>query len=459
MSLSIQHLLRWAPEIGDVAKSTNNLAASYTASAEFIRRQVADSDWQGEAADAAHAAMLKTAAQQDQVAATLTEAGTAMKSCEQAAEGVADQLKAVLNYADEQPAIQVDTMTNEVKAPQTGFYSDEYAAQVEAKAADVQAKLAAIVAEGEEVDADMAKAEALAESIGEPGVQLVHGFKQGGGNGPTISGPGTKPAKEGLNTGQQDDLDTTIPGTGIALGGDGKDGYPHIHVPGVYDGRNPLPVPPDTRPLPTGTAIGPNGEHYAFYAIVPYHNPDGSDNHSYTSPNTVVVDLAHPEKPLYTLNGISQASGAYDAASGRMVIVGNTPTGQRALWESAPVSQNAAWGNTLQQQGTFSGAMNGNRESQIVALPKGGFMVVGAGETPDHHTLPIEAVTASTPEGLLTAVPTALVTPQTLPQVYGPTITEIRDIDGKEVITMRVSTYGDNVYDPHTYTTTFTVNP
>ncbi|OBK65851.1 hypothetical protein A5653_02770 [Mycobacterium colombiense] len=282
------------------------------------------------------------------------------------------------------------------------------------------------------------------------------------GLGPSIDGPATPPKMEGINTGKQDDLDVSIPGTGIALGGDGKDdsdGFPRIHVPGVYDGKNPLPVPKGTRPLPTGTAVGPNGEHYGFYAIVPYQNPDGSPNKSYTSPDTVVVDLAHPDTPLYTLHGISQASGAYDAKSGRMVILGNTPDGQRALWQSAPVNQNRAWGNSLQQQGTFSGSMNGNRESQIVALPKGGMMVVGAGETPDHRTLPIQAVTASTPQGLLTATPTALVQPETLHQVYGPTITGIQEINGKEVVSMRVSTYGDGHYDPHTYTTTFTVTP
>lgn len=279
------------------------------------------------------------------------------------------------------------------------------------------------------------------------------------GAGPSIDGPATPPKMEGINTGKQDDLDVSIPGTGIALGGDGKDGYPHIHVPGVYDGKNPLPVPPDSRPLPTGTAIGPNGEQYGFYAIVPYHNPDGSPNKSYTSPDTVVVDLRHPETPLFTLQGISQASGAYDPKSGRMVILGNTQNGQRGLWQSAPVNQNSTWGNTLQQQGTFSGAMNGNRESQIVALPKGGFMVVGAGETPAHQTLPIQAVTASTPQGLLTATPTALVDPKVLPQVYGPTITDIQEINGKEVISMRVSTYGDGRYAPHTYTTTVTVTP
>lgn len=49
--------------------------------------------------------------------------------------------------------------------------------------------------------------------------------------------------------------------------------------------------------------------------------------------------------------------------------------------------------------------------------------------------------------------------PDTLPQVYGPTVSDIQVIDGKEVVSMRVSNFGDGKYDPHTYTTTFTVTP
>lgn len=267
-----------------------------------------------------------------------------------------------------------------------------------------------------------------------------------------IDGPATPPTLEGQNTRDQDDLDLSIPGTGIVLGGDGKHGYPQIHIPGVYDGNNPLPVPKDSRPIPTGTAVGPDGELYAFYAIVPYYNPDGSPNFNFTSPDTVVVDLAHPDTPLFTLHGISQASGAYDAQSGRMIIMGNTPSGDRALWQSDPVGQNAAWNTTLQPLGTFCGAMNGNRESQIVALPKGGLLAVGVG-----NYTPIVSVTATTPQGLLTAAPAALVTWKMLPGAYGPTITDIKEVNGKEVITLRVSTFGGNQYDPHTYKSTFTV--
>ena len=269
-------------------------------------------------------------------------------------------------------------------------------------------------------------------------------------------GPITPLKMECSNTRYQDDLDTSIPGTGIALGGDSVPGYPQIYLPGVYNGDNPLKVPENSRPLPTGTAIGPNGEHYAFYGIV-FRIPNGG----YIVPDTAVVDLAHPETTLFTLKGISQASAAYDAQTGRMVILGNTKEGHRALWLSAPVSENAAWYTTLQPLGNFSGPLDNTRESQIVALPKGGFLVVGAGDRP--HTMPIQAATASTPQGLLTAKPVALLSPQTLPQAYGPTITNIQEINGKEIVTLRVSTYGIvgppgiDHYDPHTYTTTFPI--
>lgn len=302
-------------------------------------------------------------------------------------------------------------------------------------------------------------------ALGYGDVPLGGGPGDDDGGGPKIDGPGTPPQLEGPNTGQQDDLDSTIPGTGIALGGDGKNDHPRIHVPGQPDELNPIPVPPDAqgrpqRAIPTGTAIGPHGEHYGFYAIVPYRNPDGSPNTNFTAPQTVVVDLAHPEKVLYTLP-ISQASGAYDPASGRMVIVGNDPqTNARGLWESAPVSQNPGWGNTLRPAGTFQGGLNGDRENQIVALPNGkGFMLVGAA-----NGRPIQGGVASTPEGLLTAQPKDLVGALPDGQLpYGPTITDIREINGKEVVTMRVSTYGQlpgvDPYDPRTYTTTVTVTP
>ena len=69
--------------------------------------------------------------------------------------------------------------------------------------------------------------------------------------------------------GTQGDLNSTIPGTGIEISGDGRNGYPTLNGE-----RNPLEVP-GGRPLPTGTIVGPDGKQYALYSEVPYNGPDG----------------------------------------------------------------------------------------------------------------------------------------------------------------------------------------
>ncbi|MEB3050045.1 DUF4226 domain-containing protein [Mycolicibacter sp. MYC123] len=260
---------------------------------------------------------------------------------------------------------------------------------------------------------------------------------------------------------KHDDLGATIPGTGIRLGGDGdnrdgRTGYPQIHIPGVYDGDNPLPVRRDAngapleRPLPTGTALGPNGEHYGLYAMVPY------DSKGYTAPDTVIVDLANPSKVVGTLSGVSQASGAFDKATGQMIVVGNTPTGQRAMWTSEPVAQNPNWISSANaaQPRVFTGAMDGNRESQIVAMPQGGMMLVGA-----TGGGPVQAAVAATPDGLLGAQPhvvSGLIPDEIGPGwTYGPTVTDFNynPDTGRWDAHLRVSTWtgGLENYNPKTY--------
>ena len=76
--------------------------------------------------------------------------------------------------------------------------------------------------------------------------------------------------------------------------------------------------------MPTGTIVGPDGKQYALYSEVPYELPDGRPNPEYATADTTVVDLADPSNSVGVLPGISQASGAYDPATNRMVIVGNT---------------------------------------------------------------------------------------------------------------------------------------
>src|SRR5690349_18811015 len=285
--------------------------------------------------------------------------------------------------------------------------------------------------------------------------------------GPTITGPA------GPLTYEQDqaDLNATLPGTGIQISGDGRTGYPTLNGQ-----RNPLDVgnPPgkdEVRPLPTGTIVGPDGKQYAMYGEVPY---DRKPEEGYAVPDTTVVDLSDPSTSIGVLPGVSQASGAYDLKTNRMVIIGNPDprSGTRMLYTSDPINpaNPNGWVNTVRPVGEIKG-LPGNRESQVVALKGGGFMVVGSNDVvPGGNRQPVTAITASTPEGLLNAQPTNLFPPgpqSNWPQgapPYGPTVvdTTYDPVTGVEQVQLRVSTWEDppgwdgqppKPYNPKTYTT------
>ncbi len=290
--------------------------------------------------------------------------------------------------------------------------------------------------------------------------------------------------------GTQGDLNVTIPGTGIEISGDGRTNYPTLNgernpleIPG-----NPNPTPdnpnPDapTRPLPTGTIVGPDGKQYALYSEVPYLGPDGQPNPEYATADTTVVDMNDPSKSIGVLPGISQASGVYDPKTNRMIVVGNTgphPGDRtRMLYMSDPIdpANPNGWMQTLKPQGEIQG-LPGDRENQIVALKGGGFMLVGS-DNFDRNVpgdQPMSAVTASTPEGLLTAQATPLFPPgQGWPggaAPYGPTVvdTVYDPVTGQESVQLRVSTWEkppgwvptpeqpSMPYNPKTYQTNITV--
>lgn len=302
---------------------------------------------------------------------------------------------------------------------------------------------------------------------------------------PTIAGVGSPPMPE-RQDGSPYDLGATIPGTGIVITGDPESGHPRLRLPGQPDIDNPFPVDDGFRALPTGTAVGPDGQQYAFYSVRPYGPGTSPDN--YIAPESRVQNLADPATDLGPLLGtpigsdtkvgISQASGVYDPASGTMVIVGNVgQDGQRTLWQSAPVAAGDpphAWMNSLQEVGTFNNLGPANRENQIVALPQGGYLLASASDGGQ-----VVGVAAGSPQGLLQAPPQDLTgpgliaSPGNLPAFpYGPSIVDVETLpNGQEQVTMRISTWptpegwptGPDAppppYHPRTYTTTVTVNP
>jgi hypothetical protein len=138
-----------------------------------------------------------------------------------------------------------------------------------------------------------------------------------------------------------------------------------------------------------------------------------------------------------------------------------------------PANPNA-WMQTLKPQGEIQG-LPGDRENQLVALKGGGFMLVGSDNFNQNAPgdQPMGAITASTPEGLLTAQATPLFPPGTgawpgQAAPYGPTVvdTVYDPVTGKETVQLRISTWedppgwnqqGDKPYNPKTYQTDITV--
>src|SRR3546814_1405492 len=64
--------------------------------------------------------------------------------------------------------VEIDQDTNQVIAPDTSYLTDDAAADVAAKVADVQAEVAAVLAAGELVDTDLARAIAAATGTEAP---------------------------------------------------------------------------------------------------------------------------------------------------------------------------------------------------------------------------------------------------------------------------------------------------
>ncbi|OBC11639.1 hypothetical protein A5784_34595 [Mycobacterium sp. 852013-50091_SCH5140682] len=324
---------------------------------------------------------------------------------------------------------------------------------------------------------------------------------------PTITGP-AGPLKY-----EQDkyDLQVAFPdGKGPTFGGD-----PQTHkadwspvdnkVDRDPDSEKAKHVPDDgTRPIPTGTAIGPNGERLAFFSYPDGHVEAGKNPYAAPAETWDFSDPNNP-KPLGPLTfpgpdgkpqKIYQPSGAYDKTTGKMMIVGNITDAdgkiKRYMFESAPIQPGqkpADWMKTVHMSVDKTGSpesaeikgMPGARESQLVALKGGGFALVGSDNfsaDPKDARPAVSAAVASSAEGLKAAVPTTILGPE--PTIgdhgkaapYGPTVidTTYDPVTGQETIDLRVSTWdGVNInppgtqnpvaapYDPQTYTTTITV--
>ncbi|WP_156616806.1 hypothetical protein [Mycobacterium sp. 852014-52144_SCH5372336] len=126
------------------------------------------SAWEGHGAQAAKSAMTATAVDHETVADNLGKVASRMQRIQHDSEGLAQTIKAILDDAAAAPAVLIDEYTNQVIVPDTSHMTEEYAAQVAGKVADLEQRIGAALADGQRIDAELAGAITAASGATEP---------------------------------------------------------------------------------------------------------------------------------------------------------------------------------------------------------------------------------------------------------------------------------------------------
>ncbi|UEA50378.1 alpha/beta hydrolase family protein [Mycobacteroides abscessus] len=160
MGLNLRELRQLPSEVEALEQSTRAMAANHTNSADFYRELNKLSTWKGQGGDAAKAGMEVTARDHETTAETLNKAAGDMNKAHTESETVAKQVGDLLRdaAAHDPVAVEINEDTNQVIAPNTDYMDKEMAAKVASKVTHLQMKVAEVLAEGESVDASLARA-------------------------------------------------------------------------------------------------------------------------------------------------------------------------------------------------------------------------------------------------------------------------------------------------------------
>jgi Domain of unknown function (DUF4185) len=381
VSLTLKELVQWPPEIGELAKATRDMGGAHSGSAQFYRDVAQASTWGGQAGSEAMQAMLTTAGQHTATADNLGKAAAAMDRAEQAAERVAQKVRAIIKYADEDPAVEIDESTNRGIAPDTTHMDSQAAQAVSEKVADLEARIADVLDEADVVDGDLARAIATATGLPEPAAH----------NPVTLTDLLLPPVGPGMSRGQARNLgpvagtgsDGAIPGVGaadlgevvqlpngkyVAIFGDAFKGdhvgadphYPSVAVPVAFDAKGrahfgvPLtgpqgspnvlfPPPPEIggrNTLPAGTIRMRDGTTYMMvagtdpglkpgggsYLVKVTNDPAGGWTRIDNSwrPWTTMPDPAHPGEMMASPTSHPTQISGYQAADGTVYIAADS---------------------------------------------------------------------------------------------------------------------------------------
>lgn len=341
MALTLQELLNWPPEIGDLGKAAHDVATNHADSADFLRSAMRASDWDGESGNTARQAVFSTAADHDKQAERIKAAATLIDTAHQEADSLANKVKDILNFAAEAPAVNVDPATNSVSPPPSYDYMDaETQTKVSEKIAEVKARIADAIIEGDKIDDELAKAIAKASGLPEPAPTPMTtpdlGPLQPGESRNLGPVAGTGAPIDGINAADLGEVITLPDGSKVAILGDsysgGKQGegthYPSVAVPVSFDSQGKAHF---------GTPLtGPDGKNVLF-PLPPEAVKAGANNSLPAGSITVGKDTYMMVVGTNTGEGLAPKGGSW------LVKVTNDPSkgwvpveGSYRPWSSVP---------------------------------------------------------------------------------------------------------------------------
>ncbi|GAT05560.1 DUF4185 domain-containing protein [Mycolicibacterium fortuitum] len=360
MPLTLRELLFLPPEIAELARGTREMADNHSNSSEFYRSLATMSTWQGQAAGAAMSSMLMIAGLHDVASGQLKTAAAAMDGCETDAETVANDVRDLLNYAAEAPGVQVNTDTNQLTPPDTTHLDAESAQKVSDKVADLQARIAKVLAAGAAVDGDLAQAIATATGVpaGNTPTSLQDLLLPGMSNdGPLaegevrnlgpVAGTGAYPGIPGIGAADLGEIIELPNGQKIAIFGDSYSGdkqgdgthYPSVAVPVTFDAQG--------RPQFGKPITGPDGSPNVLFPL-PKAVAEAGANNALPSGSIQMRDgrTVMMVVGTNTNEGLAPKGGSWlvevnkgtDLSNGRGLVPVDVPGGKDSWkpWESAP---------------------------------------------------------------------------------------------------------------------------
>ncbi|TGB35816.1 DUF4185 domain-containing protein [Mycolicibacterium peregrinum] len=297
---NLRTLRDWVPEIGDLTAATRKRATGHVDSSDFYRALIKASTWQGDAANEATVSMLMAVFAHDVRAEDLSKAADAMGRAERDAQTLANTVKAILDDAGQNPAVDVNQDTNQVSAPSNYDYlDDDTKATVSEKIADLGARIADALAEGDRINTELAQAMAQASGIAEPATTaptsladlLLGPLKPGETRnmGP-IAGTGSDPGIPGIGAADLGEIVTLPDGRQVAIFGDSFSG------PGVQGTHYPS--------VAVEVKTDPRTGQMTFTKVL-----TGSDGSNTIFPIPESVKKEHPEATFTLPAGTIQANG------------------------------------------------------------------------------------------------------------------------------------------------------